>query len=63
MSDEEVAAFKKKIGGKRGKKRKEEFEDIFSDYESESDQQGSPIYAELGESSSDDSEGNGKFNF
>jgi len=63
MSDEEVAAFKKKIGGKRGKKRKEEFEDIFSDYESESDQQGSPVYAESGESSSDDSEGNGKFNF
>jgi len=59
MSDEEVAAFKKKIGGKRGKKRKEEFEDIFSDYESESDQQGSPVYAESGESSSDDSEGNG----
>ena len=64
MSDEEVAAFKKKIGGKWGKKRKEGFEeDIFSDYESESDQQGSPVYAESGESSSDDSEGNGKFNF
>ena len=63
MSDEEVAAFKKKIGGKRGKKRKEEFEDIFSDYESESDQQGSPVYAESGESSFDDSEGNDKFNF
>ena len=45
------------------RKGKEEFKDIFSDYESESDQQGSPVYAESGESSSDDSEGNGKFNF
>ena len=63
ISDEEVAAFKKKIGGKRGKKRKDGFEeDIFSDHESESDQQGSHVYAESGESSFDDSEGNGEFN-
>jgi len=63
MSDEEVAAFKKKIGGKRGKKRKEEFEDIFSDYESKSAQQCSPVYVESRESSCDDSEGNGEINF
>jgi len=64
MSDEEVAAFKKKIGGKRGKKRKDGFEeDIFSDHESESDQQGSPVYAESGESSCDDIEDNDEFNF
>jgi len=60
VCEEEVAVFRKKIGGKRGKKRKEGFEDdIFSDYESEPDQQGSPVYAESGESSFDDSEGNG----
>jgi len=59
-----VAAYKKKIGGKRGKKRKDGFEeDIFSDHESESDQQGSPVYAESGESSCDDIEDNDEFNF
>ena len=58
-----MAAFEKKIGGKWGKKRKEGFEeDIFSYCESELDQQGSPVYAESGESSCDDSEGNGEFN-
>ena len=59
-----MAAFKKMIGGKWGKKRKEGFEEnIFSDYETELDQQGSPVYVESGESSCDDSEGNGEFNF
>ena len=63
VCEEEVAVFRKKIGGKRGKKRKEGFEDdIFSDYESEPDQQGSPVYAESGENSFDDSEDNGEFN-
>ena len=58
-----MAAFEKKIGGKWGKKRKEGFEEgIFSDYESESDQQGSLVYAESRESSCDDSVGNGEFN-
>ena len=58
-----MAAFNKSIGGKRGKKRKEGFEeDILSDNESKSDQQGSLIYAESGESSCDDSEGTSEFN-
>ncbi|CAN6319548.1 unnamed protein product, partial [Urochloa humidicola] len=63
LGEEEVAAFTKKISRKRGKKRKEGFEEeeeeIASDFESESDQQGSPIYAESGESRSDGSEGDG----
>ena len=64
ISDKEVAVFKKMIGEKRGKKRKEgSEEDIFSDYESKSAQQGSPVYVESGESSCDDSEGNGEINF
>ena len=59
-----MAVFKKMIGEKRGKKRKEgSEEDIFSDYESKSAQQGSPVYVESGESSCDDSEGNGEINF
>ncbi|CAN6244021.1 unnamed protein product [Urochloa humidicola] len=61
IDEEEVAAFRKKISGKRGKKRKERFEeeDIASDFESQSDsdQQHSPICAESEESSSDSSEG------
>ncbi|CAL5038308.1 unnamed protein product [Urochloa decumbens] len=61
IDEEEVAAFRKKISGKRGKKRKERFEeeDIASDFESQSDsdQQRSPICAESEESSSDSSEG------
>ena len=57
-----MATFKKKIVGKRGKKRKEVFEeDVPSNFESESDQQGSPIYVESEESISDGSEGDGEF--
>ncbi|CAN6198019.1 unnamed protein product [Urochloa humidicola] len=60
LGEEEVAAFTKKISGKRGKKRKEGFEEEeASDFESQSDQQGSPIYAESEESRSDGSEGDG----
>jgi hypothetical protein len=65
LGEEEVATFKKKIVGKSGKKRKEVFEeeDVASDFESESDQQGSPIDVESEESISDSSEGDGEFSF
>jgi hypothetical protein len=60
MNEEELATFKKKLDfGKKkgGKKRKVVFEEDIEDYfESDSDQQGSPTYAESGDSSSDDSE-------
>jgi len=47
---------------KGGKKRKVASEEDIGDYfESDSDQQGSPTYAEIGDSSSDGSEGNGVF--
>jgi len=36
-------------------------EDIGDYFESDSDQQGSPTYAEIGDNSSDGSEGNGVF--
>jgi hypothetical protein len=59
MNEEELATFKKKLdfGKKGGNKRKVVSEEDIEDYfESDSDKQGSPTYAESGDSSSDDCE-------
>ena len=58
MQREEVAAFKRKLcfGRKGGKKRKagsDDEEGFVDDYESDSSPPGSPVYAESGESTSD----------
>lgn len=65
MDKEEVNTFREKIDFRKkcGKKRKKGFEeeDLLDGSESDSDQQGSPTYAESGDSSSANSEGNGQF--
>jgi hypothetical protein len=70
MDIEEVAAFKRKLClGKNGRKKKQrkqwdEEEEVIEDYAYDSShEQGSPIYAESGDSSSNEGDGEFQFNF
>jgi len=64
MDDEEIAAFKRKMQLGKKKKRKmqldEDGECIADDYDTSLEEHGSPVYAESGDSSSND-EGDDEF--
>jgi len=61
MDDEEIAAFKRKMQLGKKKKRKmqldEDDECIADDYDTSSEEHGSPVYAESGDNSSNDEDG------